>query len=112
MAVLTRRTRVVSFRVSEEEYQALIDICLTRQARSLSDFARFVTLQQFEVDSSEMTKAEGTLQQIQRKLGVIDREVRRIAGLIEPQPIDTSRPLEAVTSRVEDSEPRAQQSTA
>lgn len=84
MAVLTRRTRIVSFRVSEEEYQDLVSLCLRRQARSISDFARLVTLSQFEVNGSD-AKAESALQQIERKLGVIDREVRRLAELIGPQ---------------------------
>jgi hypothetical protein len=97
MAVLTRRTRVVSFRVSEEEYQDLVSICLTQQARSISDFARFVTLSQFKLDGSE-AKAENTLQQIHRKLGLIDSEVRRLAGLIEPQPFDGAGTLEVVRS--------------
>lgn len=88
MSVLTRRTRVVSFRVSEEEYQDLINICLTRHARSLSDFARFVTLSQFKLDGSE-PNGESALQQIHRKLGVIDRELRRLAGLIEPQHLES-----------------------
>ena len=88
MAVLTRRTRVVSFRVSEDEYQDLLHICMTRQARSLSDFARFVTLSQFDVNGSG-GKAESPLQQIQRKLVVIDREVRRLAGLMEPKRSDS-----------------------
>ncbi len=97
MTALTRRTRVVSFRVSEEEYQDLVNICLNRQARSLSDFARFVTLSQFKLDGSE-AKGESALQQIHRKLGVIDRELRRLAGLIEPQPFEPVGTLQALTS--------------
>jgi hypothetical protein len=97
MAVLTRRTRVVSFRVSEEEYQDLVHICLTRQARSLSDFARFVTLNQFDVDRSD-DQPDSVLRQIQRKLGVIDREVRKLAGLMEPKPLDPAETLKPVTS--------------
>jgi|SRR3954447_1126928 hypothetical protein len=96
MAVLTRRTRVVSFRLSEEEYQDLVNICLTRQARSISDFARFVTLSQFKLVGSE-AKAESTLQQIHRKLGVIESEIRRLTGLIERQPFDGARTLEVVS---------------
>lgn len=96
MAVLTRRTRIVSFRVSEEEYQDLVSLCLTRQARSISDFARLVTLSQFEVNGSE--KAENALQQIHRKLGAIDREVRRLAELIEPQHFNGGRALAALKS--------------
>jgi hypothetical protein len=93
MAVLTRRTRIVSFRVSEEEYQDLLSICSTRQARSLSDFARFVTLSQFE-DTGSDGQPGNTLTQIHRKLGVIDRELRRLAGLIEPQRSDGAGTLE------------------
>lgn len=97
MAVLTRRTRIVSFRVSEEEYQDLVSLCLTRQARSISDFARLVTLGQFEVNGSE-AKAESALQQIHRKLGAIDREVRRLAELIEPQHFNGDTAITALKS--------------
>jgi hypothetical protein len=97
MAVLTRRSRVVSFRVSEEEYQDLVHICLTRQARSISDFARFVTLSHFDANPSEGT-SESALQQIHRKLGVIDRELRRLVGLMEPERPDEAGPPEHLTS--------------
>ena len=99
MAVLTRRTRIVSFRVSEEEYQDLVSLCLTRQARSISDFARLVTLGQFEVNGAD-GKADGALQQIHRKLGAIDREVRRLAELIEPQHFEGATEMAALKSSV------------
>jgi len=40
MPVLKRRSRIVSFRLSQEEYDALKDTCLAEGARSISDFAR------------------------------------------------------------------------
>ena len=40
MAGSQRKTRLVSFRVSEREYQYLRDRCATEGARTLSDFAR------------------------------------------------------------------------
>jgi hypothetical protein len=83
--------------VSEEEYQDLLGLCLTRQARSISDFARFVTLSQFEVTGSD-GEPGSTLTQIHRKLGVIDRELKRLAGLIEPQGSDQARSLEPLKS--------------
>ena len=97
MAVLARRTRIVSFRVSEEEYQNLVSICLTQQARSISDFARFVTLSQFKLDGAQ-GEVESTLQQIHRMLAEIDGEIRRLARLIEMQALDATRTLEVVAS--------------
>lgn len=83
MAVLRRRTRIVSFRISEEEYQDLVNLCAMRQARSLSDFARLATFSQFESRPST-AKPENTLREIYRKLGALDREVKRLAGLLQP----------------------------
>ena len=83
MAVLRRRTRIVSFRISEEEYQDLVNLCAMRQARSLSDFARLATFSQFEPRTSA-AKPENTLREIYRKLGALDREVKRLAGLLQP----------------------------
>jgi hypothetical protein len=40
MAVLRPRTRLVYFRVSEEEFQQLNSLCATQGARSISDAAR------------------------------------------------------------------------
>jgi hypothetical protein len=97
MAVLRRRTRIVSFRISEEEYQDLVNLCAMRQARSLSDFARLATFSQFEAKTST-GKPENTLREIYRKLGALDREVKRLAGLIEPRGLDSVPSLQAVES--------------
>jgi hypothetical protein len=40
MSVLKRRTKLVSFRVSDEEYEKLQGACVAEGARSISDFAR------------------------------------------------------------------------
>ncbi len=40
MPVLKRRSRMVSFRLSEQEYEAMMAGCINEGARSLSDFAR------------------------------------------------------------------------
>jgi hypothetical protein len=40
MSVLSPKTRLVSFRVSEKEYEELRVLCMAQQARSLSDFVR------------------------------------------------------------------------
>jgi hypothetical protein len=84
LAVITRRTRVVSFRISEEEYQDLINLCVMRQARSISDFARLATFGQFEVHAAK-GKPEPALREVYRRLGALDREMKRLAELIEPR---------------------------
>ena len=95
--MLRRRTRIVSFRISEEEYQDLVNLCAMRQARSLSDFARLATFSQFEA-KSPTHKPENTLREIYRKLGALDREVKRLAGLVEPQGLDSVRTLQPAGS--------------
>lgn len=40
MAVRNPRTRLISFRLSDEEYQALQSLCEAHEARSLSEFVR------------------------------------------------------------------------
>ena len=81
MSVLTRRTRVVSFRLSEEEYKDLMTLCVTQGSRNLSDFARLATFSQF---ASDTTNGQAdTVQQIYRKLGALDREVKRLARLMD-----------------------------
>jgi hypothetical protein len=45
MAVIKRRSRLVTFRVSAEEYQELSTCCLDAGARSIAEFARVAVLQ-------------------------------------------------------------------
>lgn len=40
MGVLKRRTRLISFRLSDEEYEALLATTAAQGARSISDFSR------------------------------------------------------------------------
>ncbi len=44
MPVYRPRTRLVNFRLSEEEYQVLRETCLRSGARSVSDYARSAVL--------------------------------------------------------------------
>ena len=92
-----RRTRVVSFRISEEEYQDLMDLCAIRQARSLSDFARAATLGQSQPGAPD-GRRERMLSDVYRQLRVLDGEVKRLSALVEPKRLDTLlhlRPIEA-----------------
>lgn len=85
--MFSRRTRIVSFRISEEEYERLMDLCAIRQARSVSDFARLATLGQFQADTLN-NHSDDTLRDLYRQLRVLDREVKRLAGMIEPRRVE------------------------
>lgn len=57
MAVFRPRTRLVNFRLSEEEYQQLKESCASSGARSVSDYARAAVLTGAKLFGS---KAQGT----------------------------------------------------
>jgi hypothetical protein len=84
MAVLKRRSRIVSVRLSEQEYQELLSCCLNRGARSLSDLAREAMqglLASRDGDGngdgleSEVEKLHGRMEQF-------DYELKRLASLV------------------------------
>ena len=50
MAVLRRKTRLVSFRISDEEYQVLVATTVAQGARSISDFSRAALCQALKGD--------------------------------------------------------------
>jgi len=95
MAVIKRRSKMVSFRLSEQEYQDLLMLCEQRGSRSISDLARdavFNLLLSGRPAGSVnghggAAHADGSV--IEHKVHVLDgrmqeldREVRRLAGLL------------------------------
>ncbi len=81
MRVSRPRTRLVNFRVNEEEYAALVAACSENGARSLSDFARLAVLRRagggrqapamqwrLAALGHKMTELEGRVQQLLRLL--------------------------------------------
>jgi len=82
MAVLRRRCRMVSFRLSEQEYQHLITLCTERGARSLSDLARDA-MQGLLI--TEDHKGNGLRTEVEKLTGRIEefeRELKRLVGLV------------------------------
>lgn len=68
MTVLKARSRMISIRLSEDEYSALLNLCVTTGARSVSDLARdgLRRLISGPVDSSlSKLHADGLQSQIQ-----------------------------------------------
>lgn len=73
MAIQKPRTRLINFRVSEEEYDQLRSASEKSGARSLSDFARSAILQTFDGDAQSLAPAingiDRKVDEMQEKLG-------------------------------------------
>ena len=81
MAILKRRTKLVSFRLSDEEYERLQGACAAEGARSLSEFARSALQRTVQVQTvvSDLEAPDGagygakelidTMRELNRQLG-------------------------------------------
>ncbi len=85
MTVLKRRSRIVSFRVSHEEYEALKRRCISEGARSISDFAR-ASACHFSNAMETLRKDLETdlkIQMLREQVSNLDREVRRLSQILK-----------------------------
>jgi len=82
MRILKPRTRLVNFRLNEEEYECLRSACTQQGARSLSDFARAAVLR--EVGAEELGERwnERRLSSLRRKVSRLESEVRGLLELV------------------------------
>jgi Arc/MetJ-type ribon-helix-helix transcriptional regulator len=87
MAILKRRTRVVNFRLSEEEYRYLKDLYLRGKIRSVSEFARAAVCGLLG-DAGAIAvpeRLDRRVQKLQLKIQALERKVRRLAALAGKQ---------------------------
>ncbi len=75
MTLLKRRSHMVSFRLSEEEYEGLKHICIAVGARSLSDVARDAVQRLLESGSSPRKDLNAEFELLSKRMEVLDREV-------------------------------------
>lgn len=91
MAIDQKRSRLVSFRLSEQEYQILHNSTLTGGARSISDFARRALLDgngrgtptEAAQPQSGVTVNHDTLEQLVTTMGELNRVISRLSVLVE-----------------------------
>jgi hypothetical protein len=82
-----RRRRMVTFRLADEEYDALLRACDAQGAHSISEFARVAVLQMLET-SLQGASTNQALRRIERTLQVMHEEIailggRRVAGSVD-----------------------------
>jgi hypothetical protein len=75
------RSRIVSFRLSEEEYNSLKSVSTSRGARSVSEFTRSVAC--VNAGNDGMDAIEETLQMINNKMDAIERQLEKLAQIYE-----------------------------
>src|SRR5437763_1877592 len=84
MGVFKARTRIVSFRLSDEEYQSLKTLCVEQGAHSVSEYARAMTCGGLN-DGPGAThgKFEADLQTLRRIVSDLQEEMGRLTQIVE-----------------------------
>lgn len=83
MSVLKRRCRMVSFRLSDEEYEGLKSICMTVGARSLSDVARDAVQRMLGNGVASKKDLEAEVDSLTARMNLLAKEVERITRLVD-----------------------------
>ena len=86
MAVLKRRSRIVSVRLSEPEYQELVSCCVSRGSRSVSDLAR-EAMQELLASADSDGNGNGNglgieVEKLHGRMEQLDHELKRLASLV------------------------------
>ncbi len=79
--VLNRRTKMVTFRVSFEEYEKLKVFCLSKGQRSVSDLARNALSAM--VESGGVPDVQARLTDMEHQLRMLASEINRLSGAQE-----------------------------
>ncbi len=87
MVATHRKTKMVSFRLSGDEYRLLQGACEKSGARSVSELARSA-MQRIILDTGTIgaDTAEANLRELQIKLDVLSSEVDRLSRLMHAGP--------------------------
>jgi hypothetical protein len=97
MAVTKPRSRLVNFRLTEEEFQGLKSASIEQGARSVSDFARSAVLRAFDANANkapDLNNLMGRLESAVEQIARLTITVGPSAG--EPQATE-AQPAQACT---------------
>ena len=79
MPILKRRSKIVSFRLSDEEYDSLKNVSETRGARSVSEFTRSVACH----STNGPEKIEDTLRTLTLQMERLDHHLQILAEVLQ-----------------------------
>lgn len=84
MSVLNRRNRMLSIRLSEDEFEQLRAVCQDRGARSVSDLAREAMMQMISPRRARNGSSDGMLlariQELDQRVSDLQTEVSRLSA--------------------------------
>jgi len=87
LPVLKKRSRLVSFRLPADQYEALRGFCASTGARSVSDFTRTAVLQEMKKQSSpssiwaqDLAELGHQLDDLDQALSEMKQVIRRVLG--------------------------------
>ena len=87
MAVLKPRNRLVYFRISEDEFQQLVQLCQREGARSISDLARDA-MHRLLVEGSNNSNGDATahVKALDKLIGQVSMQIQQLASLQGREP--------------------------
>ena len=86
MPVTKPRTRLVNFRLSEDEFNGLQAACQQHKARSLSDFTRAAVLDASEPDHDVQGVLRITLASLDTRMEILEIGLRQLLHQVDTVP--------------------------
>lgn len=84
MSVLSRRNRLITVRLTEEEYRNIYAMCVATGSRSVSDLARRAIRQMLDAGKEQSAVVlQGRMDVIEARLGSLAENVSRLMSLIQ-----------------------------
>lgn len=84
MSVLSRRNRLITVRLTEEEYRNIYAMCVATGSRSVSDLARRAIRQMLDAGKEQSAVTlQGRMDVIEARLGSLAENVSRLMSLIQ-----------------------------
>lgn len=81
MSVFNRRNKLLTIRLSDEEYGQVVSVCTLRGARSVSDFVREAVMQLMATPRGRNGDAAvlSRIQELDERVSVLQSEVSRLS---------------------------------
>jgi hypothetical protein len=79
----TRKSKMVSFRLSGDEYRLLQNACSKNGARSVSELARAAMQKIILEDGFSSASADGEIRELKLKFNVLAAELERLSRLVK-----------------------------
>lgn len=84
MNMIDRKSKMVSFRLSPEEYRQLRDACATQGVRSVSELAR-AAMQGLIAPDGPAVPLQTQVQELRDRVTLLSEQVDRLSRELEPQ---------------------------